>query len=68
MCSVANGFQQVHLVDHDETYVPVVKLTSIRVLLAYFAAHDLKLHQTDVVTAFLHGDVEEDIYVQQRHG
>lgn len=65
---VAKGFLQVHGVDYGETYAPVVKLTSVRVLLSFVAAQDLELHQMDVVTAFLHGDVEEDIYVEQPHG
>ena len=65
---VARGFQQVHGVDYNETYAPVVKLTSIRVLLAVVAQMDLELHQMDVVTAFLNGDIEEDIYMAQPEG
>ena len=65
---VARGFQQVHGVDYNETYAPVVKLTSIRVLLAIVAHMDLELHQMDVVTAFLNGDIEEDIYMEQPEG
>ena len=65
---VARGFQQVQGVDYSETYAPVVKFTSIRALLATVAAHDLELHQMDVVTAFLNGDVDEDIYMEQPSG
>ena len=65
---VARGFQQVQGVDYTETYAPVVKLTSIRVLLAVAAHLDLELHQLDVVTAFLNGDIDEDIYMHQPEG
>ena len=65
---VARGFQQVQGVDYNETYAPVVKLSSIRVLLAVVAHLDLELHQMDVVTAFLHGELDEDIYMHQPEG
>ena len=65
---VARGFQQVQGVDYHETYAPVVKLTSIRVLLSIVAHLDLELHQMDVVTAFLNGDMDEDVYMEQPEG
>ena len=65
---VAKGCQQVHGVDYGETYAPVVKFTSIRALLSMVAALDFELHQMDVVTAFLYGDIDEDIYVEQPPG
>ena len=58
---VAKGCRQVHGVDYGETYAPVVKLTSVRSMLAIVAVNDLELHQMDVVTAFLHGDIGKDI-------
>lgn len=61
---VARGFQQVHGMDYGETYTPVVKCTSIRILLALFAHLDFELHQMDVVTVFWNGEVEEDIYME----
>ena len=46
----------------------VVKHSSIRILLALVAQFDLELSQLDVKTAFLHGDLEEEIYMSQHHG
>ncbi len=50
--------------NYEETYAPVVKFTSVRVMLATVALNDLELHQTDVVNAFLHGDIDKDIYME----
>ncbi len=50
--------------DYGETYAPVVKFTSVRVMLATVAINDIELHQMDVVTAFLHGDIDKDIYME----
>ena len=65
---VAKGYAQNYGVDYDETFSPVVKFQSIRILLALAAQHDLLLHQMDVVTAFLNGHLEEDIYMEQPDG
>ncbi len=48
-------------VDYGETYAPFVKFTSVRVMLATVAVQDLELHQMEVATAFLHGDLDKDI-------
>ena len=64
----ARGFQQVQGIDYSETFAPVVTFTSIRILLAMVAAHDLELSQMDVVTAFLNGDLDEEIYMEQPQG
>ncbi|KAG8485491.1 hypothetical protein CXB51_021304 [Gossypium anomalum] len=65
---VAKGYSQVPGVDFTDVVSPVVKHSSIRALLGIVAMHDLELEQLDVKTAFLHGELEEDIYMQQPEG
>lgn len=65
---VAKGYSQVPGVDYTDVFSPVVKHSSIRALLGIVAQHDLELEQLDVKTAFLHGELEEDIYMEQPEG
>ncbi|KAL9273838.1 Retrovirus-related Pol polyprotein from transposon TNT 1-94-like protein, partial [Drosera capensis] len=65
---VVKGFEQKKGIDFDEIFSPVVKMTSIRVILGLVASLDLELKQMDVKTAFLHGDLEEEIYMVQPEG
>lgn len=60
---VANGFTQSYGVDYEETFAPVAKLNSIRVLLSLAANLDWPLHQLDIKNAFLNGDLEEEVYM-----
>jgi len=60
---VAKEFSQKKGIDYDEIFSPVVRHTSIRVVLALVATWDLHLEQIDVKTTFLHGDLEERIYM-----
>lgn len=62
---VAKGFTQQQGIDYGETFSPVVRYTSIRMLLAISAQFNLDIEQMDVVTAFLHGKIDEDIYMVQ---
>ncbi|GJW35946.1 retrovirus-related pol polyprotein from transposon TNT 1-94 [Tanacetum coccineum] len=62
---VAQGYNQQEGIDFDETYAPVARLESIRILLAYASAHDFKLYQMDVKSAFLNGFINEEVYVAQ---
>ena len=65
---VAQGCTQRYGLDYEETFSLVVRFKSIRVLLAIGAQHNLELHQMDVATAFLHGELTEDVYMQQPAG
>ena len=65
---VALGYLQKEGIDYTETFAPVAKMTSIRTLLALAAIDDAEIHQMDVKTAFLNGDLEEEIYMDQPKG
>ena len=65
---VAKGFKQVPGVDFNEIYAPVSKHATLRALLAITAMEDLELNHLDVKTAFLNGDLDEVIYMQQPPG
>ena len=65
---VAKGFTQKEGVDYEETFSPVVRFSSVRMNLSIVAHMDLELHQMDVKTAFLNGDLEEEIYMKQPIG
>ena len=62
------GFGQRKGVDFDEIFSPVVKMSSIRIVLGIDASMNLEVEQLDVKTAFLHGDLEEEIYMKQPEG
>ncbi|KAK1642030.1 hypothetical protein QYE76_059835 [Lolium multiflorum] len=62
---VMKGFRQIQGVDYDETFSPVAKLKSVRILLAIAAFFDYEIWQMDVKTAFLNGDIEEELYMVQ---
>ena len=65
---VAKGFTQVEGVDYNEIFSPVVKYTTIRTVLALVTQFNWELEQLDVKTAFLHGDLDETIYMRQPEG
>jgi hypothetical protein len=65
---VAKGFSQKEGIDYHEVFSPVVKHISIRALLVLVALFDLELEQMDVKTTFLHGELEEKIYMSQPKG
>ncbi|CAL1369479.1 unnamed protein product [Linum trigynum] len=65
---VVKGFNQKKGVDFEEIFSPVVKMSSIRVVLGLAASLDLEVEQLDVKMAFLHGDLEEEIYMDQPEG
>jgi transposase InsO family protein len=65
---VAQGFTQKYGIDYNETFAPVARFDSIRAILSLVAHHDWELHQMDVRTAYLHGELEEEIYMKQPTG
>lgn len=65
---VIKGCAQRKGIDYEETYAPVVRYTSIRYLMSIAAKFDLQIDQMDAVTAFLHGKLDEDIFMLQPQG
>jgi hypothetical protein len=62
---VVKVFSQKKGIDFDKIFSPVVKMNLIRIILCLVAVEDLHLEQLDVKASFLHGDLEEEIYMQQ---
>jgi len=62
---VAKGFTQIEGIDYNDTFSPVSSKDSLRIVMALVAHYDLELHQIDVKTAFLNGDLHEDVYMAQ---
>ena len=65
---VAKGYAQQPGIDFNETYAPVVRMETIRTVLALAAQHQLPVFQLDVKSAFLNGELEEEVYVEQPQG
>ena len=65
---VAQGYSQVEGINYGETFAPVARLESIRLLIAYASHHNFKLQQMDVKSAFINGPINELVYVKQPPG
>ena len=65
---VAKGYSQQEGIDYDDTFAPVVRLEAIRMFLAYAAHKKFKVFQMDVKSAFLNGELEEEVFVEQPPG
>lgn len=65
---VAKGFRQKEGIDYFDTYAPVARISSIRTLIALSSIYKLHIHQMDVKTAFLNGDMNEEVYMEQPEG
>jgi hypothetical protein len=65
---VAKNYSQVKNLNFDETFAPIARLESIRILLLYATHHDFKLYQMDVKSAFMNGPIKEEVYVEQPPG
>jgi hypothetical protein len=60
---VAQGFSQLAGIDFEDTFAPVGRITSLRILLTMAATYDLKLHQADVEGAYLNGNIDVELYM-----
>lgn len=65
---VARGFKQEDKFDHSEIYAPVAKLPTLRILLAIASKYNMNIHQMDVKSAFLYGNIEEEVFVEKPKG
>jgi hypothetical protein len=65
---VAKGCTQIPGIHFEEIYSPVIRMETLRFLISMAAKYDLKIHQLDVKNAFLHGDLKEELYIQQPTG
>lgn len=65
---VAKGYEQIPGVDYHETFCPVVRFSTLRSLFAIGARKDYDIDHLDVVTAFLNGDLDEEVYIEQPEG
>ena len=65
---VAQDFWQKHGIDHYDTYAPVARTTTIRLLVALASIHNLVIHQMDIKTAFLYEELDEEVYMKQPEG
>jgi hypothetical protein len=66
--SVAKGYAQTYGIDYEETYNQVAKMTIVRIIIAMAATKGWSLHQMDVKNDFLHGDLQEEVYMEQPLG
>jgi hypothetical protein len=65
---VCKGYAQIEGIDFEETYAPVARMEAIRLLLAYACSKNIKVYQMDVKSAFLNGELEDEVYIEQTEG
>ena len=62
------GYKQTKSLDYFDTYSPMTRINSIKMVLAIYALRNLEVHQMDVKTTFLNGDLDEETYMEQPEG
>ena len=67
-CLVAKRYAQPYGVDYSDTFSPVAKMIPVQLFISLGACHDWNLHHLDIKNAFRHGDLKEEVYVQQPLG
>ncbi|KAJ9555288.1 hypothetical protein OSB04_009902 [Centaurea solstitialis] len=65
---VVKGYTQKYGIDYQKVFAPVIRLETVRLVLALAAQHNWKVHQMDVKAVFLNGNLEEDVYTEQPEG
>ena len=65
---VCKRYAQIEGIDFEETYAPVARMEAICLLLAYACSKNVKVYQMDVKSAFLNGELEEEVYIEQPEG
>ena len=65
---VAKGYSQTYGIDYTEIFSPVAKIGSVRVVISLAAMYDWSLYQLDIKNVFLHGDLLEEVYMEQLPG
>ena len=65
---VAKGYAHTYGVDYSDTFFPVAKITSVRLFISLVVTHNWDLHQLDIKKVFLHGDLQEEVYMEQPPG